>query len=75
MINVSWDWTASLPPRAPFDVARAILAQDIELSGATAADQDLVAAARQDVPLLLKEFARSEHCLCKSGEKPRPQEQ
>jgi hypothetical protein len=29
--------------------------EDIELTGATAADQDFVAAARQDVPLLLKE--------------------
>ena len=29
--------------------------EDIELTGATAADQDFIAAARQDVPLLLKE--------------------
>ncbi len=29
--------------------------EDIELSGATAADQDFIAAARQDVPLLLEE--------------------
>lgn len=28
---------------------------DIELTGATAADQDFIAAARQDVPLLLEE--------------------
>ncbi|GHT96971.1 hypothetical protein AGMMS49545_23460 [Betaproteobacteria bacterium] len=30
--------------------------EDIELSGATVADQDFIAAARQDVPLLLKEI-------------------
>ena len=30
--------------------------EDIELSGATAADQDFIAAARQDLPLLLKEI-------------------
>lgn len=29
--------------------------EDIELTGATAADQDFMAAARQDVPTLLKE--------------------
>lgn len=28
---------------------------DIELTGATAADQDFIAAARQDIPLLLEE--------------------
>ncbi|MEM8609625.1 MAG: hypothetical protein AAGF92_21155 [Myxococcota bacterium] len=31
---------------------------DIELSGATAADQDFVAAARQDVPRLIEEIRR-----------------
>jgi hypothetical protein len=31
---------------------------DIELSGATAADQDFIAHARQDIPLLLTEIAR-----------------
>jgi len=31
---------------------------DIELSGATAADQDFIAHARQDVPRLLDEIAR-----------------
>jgi hypothetical protein len=31
---------------------------DIELSGATAADQDFIASAHQDVPLLLAEIER-----------------
>lgn len=31
---------------------------DIELSGVTAADQDFIAHARQDIPLLLAEIAR-----------------
>jgi hypothetical protein len=31
---------------------------DIELSGATAADQDFIAHARQDIPRLLDEIAR-----------------
>jgi hypothetical protein len=31
---------------------------DIELSGATVADQDFIAHARQDIPLLLAEIAR-----------------
>ncbi len=29
--------------------------EDIELSGATTADQDFIAAARQDIPILLNE--------------------
>lgn len=32
--------------------------QDIELSGATVADQDFVANARQDVPRLIEEIER-----------------
>jgi hypothetical protein len=32
--------------------------EDIELSGATAADQDFIAQARQDVPKLLEEIER-----------------
>ena len=31
---------------------------DIELSGATHADQDFIAAARQDLPLLIEEVFR-----------------
>jgi hypothetical protein len=31
---------------------------DIELSGATIADQDFIAHARQDIPLLLAEIVR-----------------
>jgi hypothetical protein len=31
---------------------------DIELSGATVADQDFIAHARQDIPLLLAEISR-----------------
>lgn len=32
--------------------------EDIELSGASASDQDFIARARQDVPLLLDEIER-----------------
>lgn len=32
--------------------------KDIELSGATTADQDFIASARQDIPRLLDEIAR-----------------
>lgn len=32
--------------------------EDIELTGASAADQDFIARARQDVPLLLREIDR-----------------
>jgi hypothetical protein len=32
--------------------------EDIELSGATVADQDFIAYARQDVPLLVEEVRR-----------------
>ncbi len=32
--------------------------EDIELSGATDSDQDFIAHARQDIPLLLKEIER-----------------
>jgi len=32
--------------------------EDIELSGATASDQDFIAQARQDIPRLLKEIER-----------------
>jgi len=33
-------------------------AQDIEFSGATAADQDFIANARQDIPVLIAEIRR-----------------
>ena len=33
-------------------------AEDIEFSGATAADQDFIANARQDIPLLIAEIRR-----------------
>jgi hypothetical protein len=36
---------------------------DIELTGATAADQDFIARAHQDVPLLLAEIERLEALL------------
>jgi hypothetical protein len=36
---------------------------DIELYGATAADQDFIAHARQDIPRLLDEIARLERSL------------
>jgi len=35
---------------------------DIELTGATAADQDFIAHARQDVPRLLAEIERLRRC-------------
>lgn len=37
--------------------------EDIELNGATEADQDFIAAARQDVPLLLKEVRALKEAL------------
>lgn len=36
----------------------AVRGEDIELSGASADDQDFIARARQDVPLLLEEVER-----------------
>lgn len=41
--------------------------EDIELSGATIADQDFIAAARQDVPLLLEEIRVLKELLSKFG--------
>jgi hypothetical protein len=38
---------------------------DIELSGATVADQDFIASARQDIPLLLAEVRRLQRLLSK----------
>lgn len=37
--------------------------QDIELTGATIADQDFIAAARQDVPALIAEIRRLKKLL------------
>ena len=39
--------------------------EDIELSGATDADQDFIAHARQDIPMLLDEIARLKALLNK----------
>lgn len=39
---------------------------DIELSGASHADQDFIASARQDVPMLLKEVRRLRALISKS---------
>lgn len=39
--------------------------EDIELTGATAADQDFIAHARQDIPKLLDEIARLKKLLGK----------
>lgn len=36
---------------------------DIELTGATIADQDFIAAARQDIPLLIAEIRRLKNLL------------
>ncbi|WP_293407203.1 hypothetical protein [Phenylobacterium sp.] len=43
-------------------------AGDIELSGASQADQDFIAAARQDVPALLAEVARLRAALRAAGD-------
>lgn len=37
--------------------------EDIELTGATVADQDFIAHARQDIPLLLEEIMRLRRAL------------
>lgn len=39
--------------------------EDIELTGATVADQDFIAHARQDIPMLLKEIERLINLLSK----------
>ena len=39
--------------------------EDIELSGATEADQDFIACARQDIPLLIDEIYRLKKLLDK----------
>lgn len=44
--------------------------EDIELSGATEADQDFIAHARQDVPLLLAEVRRLSR-IVSGGDKSR----
>lgn len=41
--------------------------EDIELSGATVADQDFIAQARQDVPRLLAEVRRLRRLLERGG--------
>jgi len=41
--------------------------EDIELTGATAADQDFIAHAKQDIPLLLSEVRRLNLLLCHKG--------
>lgn len=41
--------------------------EDIELTGATVGDQDFMAAARQDVPLLLNEIRMLKDLLAKRG--------
>ena len=40
---------------------------DLELSGVTADDQDFIAAARQDIPLLLAEVRRLRLLVSKQG--------
>jgi hypothetical protein len=40
---------------------------DIELSGATAADQDFIANARQDIPKLLDEIARLKNLIAREA--------
>jgi len=43
-------------------------ANDIELDGASAADQDFIAHARQDIPRLLAEIARLKRLLREAAE-------
>lgn len=43
-------------------------AEDIELTGATPADQDFIACARQDVPRLLGEVRRLRKLLSRSAQ-------
>lgn len=38
-------------------------AEDIELTGATIADQDFIASAKQDIPLLVMEIYRLQNLL------------
>ena len=37
--------------------------EDIELSGATKSDQDFIASAKQDIPLLISEIRRLKNAL------------
>ena len=37
--------------------------KDMELSGASIADQDFIAQAREDIPRLLEEIARLKRCI------------
>lgn len=37
--------------------------EDIEISGGTIADQDFIAGARQDIPMLLEEIAKLQELL------------
>lgn len=46
--------------------------EDIELSGATVADQDFIAHAREDVPRLLEEVQRLRSQLARTGERCGP---
>jgi len=41
--------------------------EDIEMSGATAADQDFMVASRQDIPRLITEVRRLRALLDKAG--------
>lgn len=45
-----------------------IRSDDIELTGATVADQDFIASARQDVPALVSEVRRLRKLLSASSE-------
>lgn len=44
--------------------------EDIELSGATLADQDFIASCRQDVPLMIDEIMRLRKMLTDNGIDP-----
>jgi hypothetical protein len=55
-------------PRRERDHASFVLAgDDIELSGATIADQDFIAASRQDIPRLIAEIRRLRRALAVRG--------
>jgi hypothetical protein len=46
--------------------------EDIELSGATPADQDFIAHARQDIPRLLAEIQRLQNLAQQASSTPAP---
>jgi hypothetical protein len=58
-------WTSFVEGREMFgaDAFIRTAGEDIYLTGATAADQDFIAHARQDIPRLIEEFVRLKRLL------------